>query len=66
VAQNPLPSVSLLVTPEEAARVLRISRSKIYELISSRELKSVQIGRSRRIRWGDLQAFVDNLAACAA
>lgn len=65
MTQNSLPAASLLVTPEEAAKVLRIGRSKIYELIASGALKSVRIGRSRRIRWGDLQAFVDSLAAYA-
>lgn len=66
MAQNSIPAASLLVTPEEAARALRIGRSKVYELIASGAIKSVRIGRSRRVRWGDLQAFVDNLAAYAA
>lgn len=66
MAHNSFPTASLLVTPEEAARVLRIGRSTLYELLASGALKSVRIGRSRRIRWGDLQTFVDNLAASAA
>jgi excisionase family DNA binding protein len=39
----------LLLTVEEAARELRLSRSKVYELMSAGEIKSVTIGRSRRV-----------------
>ena len=34
----------LLLTPDEAALVLGICRSKVYELLASRELGSVKIG----------------------
>ena len=61
-----LPTTPILVTPEEAAKALRLGRSKIYELMASGELESVRIGRSRRIRWGALEAFADRLTASAA
>ncbi|MFD8034688.1 helix-turn-helix domain-containing protein [Streptomyces sp. NPDC059717] len=51
----------LLLTAEQAAEVLQICRTKVYALMGSGHLRSVQIGRSRRIRSSDLQAFVDSL-----
>jgi excisionase family DNA binding protein len=39
----------LLLTPEAAADALSIGRSKVFELLKSGQLESVQIGRSRRI-----------------
>ncbi|MET8808133.1 helix-turn-helix domain-containing protein [Streptomyces sp. NPDC004546] len=51
----------LLLTAEQAAEVLQIGRTKVYALMGSGHLKSVQIGRLRRIRSTDLQAFVDSL-----
>ena len=51
----------LLVTPEEAAKSLSICRTKIYELLRSAELRSVQIGSSRRIAVTDLEVYVQQL-----
>jgi excisionase family DNA binding protein len=49
-----------LLTVVDAARHLRISRSKVYELLASGELPSVRIGRNRRITMADLADFVEN------
>ena len=38
-----------LLRPEEAAHVLGISRSKVYELIRAGRLRAVKLDRSRRI-----------------
>ena len=38
-----------LFTPSEAAKVLSISRSKLYELIGQGRLSSVRIDASRRV-----------------
>ena len=38
-----------LVTVQEAAQFLSISRSKLYELMDNGELKFAKLGRSRRI-----------------
>ncbi|MBO2531093.1 MAG: hypothetical protein CW348_14800 [Thermobifida sp.] len=38
----------LLLTVPEAARVLAISRSKLYELLASGAVRSLRIGGSRR------------------
>ena len=51
----------LLVTPEEAARRLSVGRTTIYELMSSGELQSVNIGRCRRVPVSSLSTFVSNL-----
>jgi len=58
--------VLLLVTAEEAARVLRLGRSKVYELMRSGELRSVKIGGSRRVSTKALAEFVARLEADAA
>ncbi len=48
----------LLLTVPEVGQVLAISRSKVYELLNSGYMPSVYIGRSRRIRVSDVEAFV--------
>ena len=45
----------LLVSPDEAARVLRVSRSQVYNLIAWGALRTVSIGRGRRILWEDVE-----------
>jgi excisionase family DNA binding protein len=39
----------LLLTVSEAADVLSVSRSRVYELLDAEQLDSVKIGRSRRV-----------------
>lgn len=51
----------LLVTVDEAARRLSIGRSHLYEFLLRGNLRSVRIGRSRRIASRDLEAFMDQL-----
>ncbi len=51
----------LLLRPEEAAEVLSIGRSRLYELIGRGELASVRIGASRRVPARDLVRFVERL-----
>jgi excisionase family DNA binding protein len=51
----------LLVTVEEAARQLSIGRSHLYELILRGTLRSIRIGRTRRIATRDIEAFIDAL-----
>jgi excisionase family DNA binding protein len=52
------PVTKLLLTPEEAAAVLGIGRTKVYELMLSNALESVKIGASRRIPTDALDTFV--------
>ena len=56
---------ALLATPEEAARALRIGRSKVYDLIRSGALVSVKIGGSRRIPVEALRRYVQSLTTAA-
>ncbi len=42
---------SLLLTPEEAAQVLRVGRTTLYALIQHGDLRPVHIGRSCRLSW---------------
>ncbi len=63
--------VTTLLRPEQAAQVLGVSRSGLYELVAGGALRAVTLptgrgaagGRSRRIRSDDLQAFIDGLDA---
>lgn len=49
----------LLVRVEEAARMLSLSRSTIYEMLDAGELPSVRRGTARRIPIAALRAWVD-------
>jgi excisionase family DNA binding protein len=51
----------LLLTPEDAADLLSIGRSKLYELIGDGQLASVRIGASRRVPMSALVEFVESL-----
>jgi excisionase family DNA binding protein len=48
----------LLLTVPEAAEVLAISRSKLYELLASGAIASIRIDRSRRIPLTALEEYV--------
>lgn len=56
----------LLLTPAEAARALGIGRTKVYELMASGALASVQIGRCRRVPREALAELVSALRGAAA
>ncbi len=46
-------------TVKEAAQLLSVSRSLLYEMIQAEKIQSVKIGRSRRITSEGLKNFVD-------
>jgi excisionase family DNA binding protein len=54
-------SQTLLLTVEEGAKQARISRATMFALIRDGEIRSVKIGRSRRIPATALQEYVDRL-----
>jgi excisionase family DNA binding protein len=56
-----VPMPPLLLRPTAAARLLDISRSKLYELINAGVINSVTVGSSRRIVYDDLLAYVQRL-----
>ncbi|GEM_PF-5607586 len=51
----------LLVSPNEAASMLAIGRSTMYELMASGQLPSVKIGAARRLLVADIEAYVARL-----
>jgi excisionase family DNA binding protein len=53
----------LLFTVSDAADRLSLSRSKVYELLAQGTLRSVTVGRSRRIPADALVTFVAALSA---
>jgi excisionase family DNA binding protein len=53
----------LLMTVPEAAEALAISRSKLYELITSGAITSVRIDGSRRIPLTALEDYISRLLA---
>lgn len=52
---------ALLLRPEDVAAVLGIGRTKVYELMRSRMLRSVKIGGLRRIPATAVAEFVARL-----
>jgi excisionase family DNA binding protein len=54
---------TMLLTPEETADELRISRTRVYDLIKHDELVSVMIGGSRRVLRASLEDYVRRLVA---
>ncbi len=50
----------LLLRPLEAADILAVSKSKIYELLSSGVIPSVRIGKSIRIPADELRKWVSS------
>ncbi|SQE00611.1 MULTISPECIES: helix-turn-helix domain-containing protein [unclassified Parafrankia] len=51
----------LLLTVDEAAQLLGLSRAKLYQLMKTGAIASVSIGRLRRIPADELSAYVDRL-----
>jgi excisionase family DNA binding protein len=51
-----------LLTPEEVADVLGVGRSKVYELMGSRALRSVKLGHARRVTTTALREYIEELA----
>ncbi len=49
----------LLLTVEEAARRLSLSRTMVYELAMRGEIESFKVGRSRRFPADALVAFIE-------
>ncbi|MCX5391546.1 helix-turn-helix domain-containing protein [Streptomyces sp. NBC_00094] len=50
-----------MFTAEDAAAYLSLGRSTVYELMAAGDLPYVKVGRSRRIRLTELDAFVAQL-----
>jgi excisionase family DNA binding protein len=53
----------VMLTPEQAANALAISRSAVYALLRGGQLKSVKIGACRRVPAEALNRYVAHLGA---
>jgi len=53
----------VLITVEEAARLLKIGRGSAYAMAARNELPVVRLGRSVRVRRDKLAAWLDERAA---
>ena len=53
----------LLLTAVEAAEQLGVSRTKVYELMAAGTLRSIHIGRLRRVPVDALGDFIEALEA---
>ncbi|HWU23904.1 MAG TPA: helix-turn-helix domain-containing protein [Nocardioides sp.] len=52
---------SLLLTYDEVADQLRVSRRYVEQLVARHDLPAVRIGGNVRVRRGDLEAYVADL-----
>ena len=48
----------LLLTPEEAARAVGLSRARLYQLLADGSIPSMKVGRARRIPVSELQGWI--------
>lgn len=53
----------LLFSPQEAAELLGVGRSQMFELIARGDVESVKIGRLRKIPRDALTSYVERLRA---
>jgi excisionase family DNA binding protein len=51
-------SLRFLLRPEEGAHAIGVSRARLYELLADGQIKSIKIGRSRRIPVAELERWV--------
>ena len=51
----------LLLSVEEAAELLRLGRTRTYELVKTRKIQSVKVGRRRLVVRSSLLDFVQAL-----
>lgn len=62
---GPTVEVDRLCTTSEAQEILGIKRTKLNELVQSGEIRSLKIGKSRRIPASSLQEFISRRLADA-
>jgi excisionase family DNA binding protein len=61
MSDNGRAPVRLLLTVEEAAEALTISRWKVFELIRTRQLRSIKIGGLRRVPRAAIDEYIVRL-----
>lgn len=50
----------LVVSVPEAALLLGVSKKTIYRLIGSRDIQSVMVGQSRKIRIKEIERYLED------
>jgi excisionase family DNA binding protein len=56
------PDARVLVSVEDAAAMLSLGRTVVYQLVRRNEIRSVKVGRCRRIVASSLHEYVSRLA----
>lgn len=49
----------LAVTPAEAARMIGVGRTRLYELLGSGQIESLKLGQRRLVKVASLRKLVD-------
>ena len=52
--------IKLLLRPEEAAQSLGLSRARLYELMAEGSIRSLKIGRARRVPIAEIKNWIDS------
>jgi excisionase family DNA binding protein len=66
LSTQPTQPDTVLYTPVQVAAMLNIARTKVFALMKTGELKSVRIGRSRRILPKQVRDYVNSLLESSA
>jgi excisionase family DNA binding protein len=53
--------MKVLVSVDEAAAMLSLGRTLVWELVRKKELRSVKVGRTRRILISSVHEYVEKL-----
>jgi excisionase family DNA binding protein len=53
------PVLQHLLTPPQVANLLQVKLQRIYELVKTRRMRAVRVGRQLRFRMQDVEAFVE-------
>jgi excisionase family DNA binding protein len=56
--QTAPPRSDSILTANEVAKILRISKAKAYQMIQRGEIPAVQFDRTTRVRQQDLEEFI--------
>ncbi len=52
------PLTDRLLTVRDVSARMQLGRTRVYELLATGQLRSVHIGRARRVRESDLARFI--------
>jgi excisionase family DNA binding protein len=60
------PEMKVLISVEEAAAMLSLGRTLVYQLVMRGELRSIKIGSTRRVIASSLQEYIGRQIARAS